>query len=232
MQDNFRQAITSAFAIPTEVVPVHGFTEDDARLYGILLGDGHLSKDGMQWGVSGNPQADNDHLEFVRSYLAGHGIHSWKPVAAPLMCKSIGRRAWACCAMAPAAASRAQAHPHCPLNTLTSTTHSTPSALPRACHLPPAQALALVQGLLETDGCVSRGKELSLPPPPSHWPTACATRCCAWAYPCPVKNVPAATITPVCARMARQQCLTAPAPASICAFRPCPNWPSAWAARR
>lgn len=30
--------------------------------------------------------------------------------------------------------------------------------------------------------------------------------------------------------MARQQCLTAPAPASICAFRPCPNWPSVWAA--
>lgn len=73
-------------------------TEDDARLYGILLGDDHLSKDGMQWASSGNPQADNDHLEFVRSLA--DAAFAGKPVAAPLMCKSIGRRAWAC-AMAP-----------------------------------------------------------------------------------------------------------------------------------
>ena len=32
--------------VPSEVVPAAGITEDDARLYGILLGDGHLSKDG------------------------------------------------------------------------------------------------------------------------------------------------------------------------------------------
>ena len=45
---------------------------DNARLYGILLGDGHLSKDGMQWGVSGNPQND-EHLEFVRTLLRSRG---------------------------------------------------------------------------------------------------------------------------------------------------------------
>ena len=44
--------------IPTEVVPVDGIGEDDARLYGVLLGDGHLSKDGKQWSVSGNPSRD------------------------------------------------------------------------------------------------------------------------------------------------------------------------------
>jgi hypothetical protein len=32
-----------AQVIPGEVVPVDGFTEDDARFYGILLGDGHLT---------------------------------------------------------------------------------------------------------------------------------------------------------------------------------------------
>ena len=52
---------------------VDGFDADDARLYGILLGDGHLSKDGMQWGVSGNPQNDS-HLDFVRNYLSERGI--------------------------------------------------------------------------------------------------------------------------------------------------------------
>ncbi len=44
-----------AQVIPKEVVVVPGFNEEDARLYGILLGDGHLSKEGAQWGVSGNP---------------------------------------------------------------------------------------------------------------------------------------------------------------------------------
>ncbi|MBI3508209.1 MAG: hypothetical protein HY069_01045, partial [Chlamydiia bacterium] len=66
-----------AQVIPTEVVAVEGLTEDDARLYGILLGDGHLSKQGMQWGVSGNPQKD-EHLQFVRRYLTERGIHFWE----------------------------------------------------------------------------------------------------------------------------------------------------------
>ena len=35
-----------AQVIPKEVVPVPGFDQEDARLYGILLGDGHLSKEG------------------------------------------------------------------------------------------------------------------------------------------------------------------------------------------
>ncbi|CAA6820837.1 MAG: Ribonucleotide reductase of class Ia (aerobic), alpha subunit (EC, partial [uncultured Thiotrichaceae bacterium] len=62
-----------AQTIPKEVVKVDTFTEEDARLYGILLGDGHLSKEGMQWGVSGNPLQD-EHLQFVREYLAVRGV--------------------------------------------------------------------------------------------------------------------------------------------------------------
>ena len=46
-----------AQVIPQEVVPVSGFDDDDARLYGILLGDGHCSADGLEWGVSGDPPA-------------------------------------------------------------------------------------------------------------------------------------------------------------------------------
>jgi ribonucleoside-diphosphate reductase alpha chain len=47
-------------------------------MYGILLGDGHLSKEGRQWGVSGHPQRDDAHIQFVRQYLAERGIHSWE----------------------------------------------------------------------------------------------------------------------------------------------------------
>ncbi len=66
-----------AQTIPTEVVPLDDIAEEDARLYGILLGDGHASGDGNEWGVSGNPSRDT-HLAFVREYLEKRGIHSWK----------------------------------------------------------------------------------------------------------------------------------------------------------
>ena len=62
-----------AQSIPQEVVPVPGFDADDARLYGILLGDGHCSKNGLEWGVSGNPIGDS-HLAFVVSYLEERGV--------------------------------------------------------------------------------------------------------------------------------------------------------------
>ena len=66
-----------AQVIPRETVPVQGLEDDDARLYGILLGCGHLSKNASQWGVSGNPRTDT-HLQFVREYLESRGIHYWE----------------------------------------------------------------------------------------------------------------------------------------------------------
>jgi len=149
-----------AQVIPTEVVPVAGFDADDARLYGILLGDGHLSKDGNQWGVSGNPQSDN-HLAFVQNYLAERGIHSWMTQRGD----TYQQIHWA--------AGRGVVR-----NTGTGRFVSAgDSTLPfsyedlydaqgnkriarRFSHLPKTQTLALVQGLLETDGGVSRGKEI------------------------------------------------------------------------
>ncbi|HET9750138.1 MAG TPA: ATP cone domain-containing protein, partial [Casimicrobiaceae bacterium] len=62
-----------ALTMPTETVGVDGLTEDDARLYGILLGDGALSKDGAQWTVSGHPSRDA-HLAFVRDYLRARDV--------------------------------------------------------------------------------------------------------------------------------------------------------------
>lgn len=149
------------FAIPTEVVPVAGLTEDDARLYGILLGDGHLSKDGMQWGVSGNPQADT-HLAFVRSYLQARGIHSWETGRGTTYVQihwASGRGA-----LRDGTTGRitGAGTPTLPFgyDDLYDDAHNKRIA-PRLSHLPQQQTLALVQGLLETDGCVSRGKELT-----------------------------------------------------------------------
>ena len=71
-----------AQAIPQEVLQVAGFDEDDARFYGILLGEGHCSEDGgdggdgREWSVSGDP-ASAAHWRFVAEYLVRKGIHHW-----------------------------------------------------------------------------------------------------------------------------------------------------------
>src|SRR5437762_10391187 len=147
------------FTIPTEIVSVEGFTADDARLYGILLGDGHLSKEGMQWGVSGNPACD-EHLEFVREYLRARGIHYWQTGRGSTYAQvhwasgrgvvrdaTTGRIAGAGPATLPFA-----------YDDLYDDKHRKRIA-PRLAHLPRPLTLALIRGLLETDGCVSRGKE-------------------------------------------------------------------------
>jgi ribonucleoside-diphosphate reductase alpha chain len=147
--------------IPTETVPVDGLTDDDARLYGILLGDGHLASDGDEWGVSGNPDTDT-HLPFVRDYLTDRGIHYWESGSGT----AYTQIRWA------------TGH-GVRRDTVTGRILGAgPATLPftrddlydadrrkriarRFAHLPRAQTLALLQGLLETDGCVSRGSEIS-----------------------------------------------------------------------
>jgi ribonucleoside-diphosphate reductase alpha chain len=146
--------------IPSEVIPVAGFTEEDARLYGILLGDGHMSGDGKEWGVSGNPGRD-EHLEFVRLYLERRGIHYWGMDRGETYSQirwatglgavrdgTTGRIIGAGAPSLPFSREDlydAQGRKH---------------IARRYSHLPPAQTRALIQGLLETDGGVSRGKEI------------------------------------------------------------------------
>jgi len=149
------------FAIPREVVPVPGFTEEDARLYGILLGDGHLSKDAMQWGVSGNPQRD-EHLAFVRAYLSERGIHFWETGRGDSYVQihwAAGRGALRDGTTGRITGAGAPTLPFEYADLYDR--HHAKRIARRFSHLPRPQTLALVQGLLETDGCVSRGKELT-----------------------------------------------------------------------
>jgi ribonucleoside-diphosphate reductase alpha chain len=150
------------FTIPTEVVNVADLGAEDARLYGILLGDGQLSKDGMQWGVSGNPMRD-EHLAFVRDYLSARGIE----------CRESGRGEsylqihWAAAgrsmvrdATTGRIAGAGPATLPFDYDDLYDDKHRKRIA-PRLSHLPRPLTLALIRGLLETDGCVSRGKEIT-----------------------------------------------------------------------
>src|SRR6185436_2603220 len=143
-----------AQVIPKETVVVPELTEEDARLYGILLGDGHLSKEGSQWGVSGNPQNDG-HLEFVREYLRQRGIHFWETGRGETYVQihwASGRGA-----VQDATTGRfvSAGAPTLPFEYEDIYDEAKCKRIaPRFAHLPKPQALAMLQGLLETDGNV------------------------------------------------------------------------------
>src|SRR5258708_2015463 len=149
-----------AQVIPTEVVNVAGLSQDDARLYGILLGDGHLSKDGMQWGVSGNPQKDA-HLAFVRSYLEERGIHYWETGRGETYAqvhwafgRGVARDATTGRIVGAGSATMPFTHEDIYDEA------GAKRIARRFSHLPQQHTAALIRGLLETDGGVSRGKEI------------------------------------------------------------------------
>lgn len=150
-----------ALVIPKEVVQVPELSEEDARLYGILLGDGHMSANGYEWGVSGNPEKD-EHLSFVRTYLQKRNIHFWETCHNNHYMQirwatgqGVVRDATTGCFIEKGA------------NTLPFTyddlynDKGCKQIAPRLSHLPPSHTKALIKGLLETDGNVSRGKEIT-----------------------------------------------------------------------
>ncbi|MDH5264248.1 MAG: ribonucleoside-diphosphate reductase subunit alpha [Betaproteobacteria bacterium] len=149
-----------AQVIPTEVVHAAGLTEDDARFYGILLGDGHLSKDGLQWGVSGNPQKD-EHLAFARSYLAERGVHFWETGRG----ESYGQVHWASGRGVVRDGTTGRivgaGAPTMPFGHEDLYDEAGKKRIARRfAHLPRPHTMALIRGLLETDGGISRGKEI------------------------------------------------------------------------
>lgn len=65
-----------AQVIPKTINYVSEFSKDDARMYGLILGDGYCTSDESEWGISLNPIVDS-HINFVKSYLANRNIHYW-----------------------------------------------------------------------------------------------------------------------------------------------------------
>ncbi|MDX2136153.1 MAG: ribonucleoside-diphosphate reductase subunit alpha [Saprospiraceae bacterium] len=61
-----------AFAVPDFAQDMPEYTPDDCRFYGMMIGDGHLSKDGKQAHITQN--ADTDDTDFIRRYLFGCGL--------------------------------------------------------------------------------------------------------------------------------------------------------------
>lgn len=150
-----------AQVIPKEVVQVPELTEDDAYLYGLLLGDGHMTQNEFEWGISGNPQSDT-HLEFVRKYLNERGIHYWESGRADTYLQirwASGRGAVRDATSGRIVGSGAPTLPFDREDLYDE--RGRKKIASRFSHLPRSQTLAMIQGLIETDGNVSRGKEIS-----------------------------------------------------------------------
>ncbi len=139
-----------AQVVPFEVVEVPGFTEDDARFYGMMLGDGHQTSEGYEWGLSFNQESDALSLEFARGYLRERGIR-WHESERGLY----RQMKWGV------------NQSKDPLFQLPFTGADLYDGFrkkrisPRLSHLPHGHALQILRGLIDTDGNVSRGKEVT-----------------------------------------------------------------------
>ena len=63
------------FPIPKWEQDIPQFTEDDCRMYGILIGDGNISRTNNLCYVSLSTETKQDIIEFVEGYLKTLGIH-------------------------------------------------------------------------------------------------------------------------------------------------------------
>ena len=151
-----------AQVIPTEVVHVrraHAKTTraSTASFWATAI----CPRTACEWGVSGNPRKD-EHLAFVRAYLDERGIHFWETGrgenygAGPL-----GLRPRRACATATTGRIVGAGARHDALRLRRPLRRSGSKRIARRfAHLPRPHTLALIRGLLETDGGVSRGKEI------------------------------------------------------------------------
>lgn len=168
---NLKVGDYAAQVIPSEVKPVVGFTEDDAHLYGIMLGDGHCSKrnqenahrkvyETKEWGVTGLP--DEDSIIFVKQYLEERGIHHYvteTPVGKAIQIKwSQGGKQQ----LRDEAGQFGVSENCMPFDYDDLYDENHKKRISRKFNsLPPVQTLRLLQGLIESDGCVSRGVEIT-----------------------------------------------------------------------
>ncbi len=149
-----------AQVIPQEIVPVNNFDEEDARLYGILLGNGCLIKDEDEWEVWGHSEKDS-HLEFVCDYLQKKGVHFRKSARGNLYSQIHWAKGYGAIKEGTTDTIVGSGIPSLPFDYQDIYNETGEKQIsPRLSHLPYLQTLALIQGLLETDRKVSGGKEI------------------------------------------------------------------------
>lgn len=141
-----------AQVIPVEVMPVAGFTADDAFLYGLMLGDGHCTSNGYEWGIMLHGETDAETLAFVRGYLSARGIPFYETKHHDGVATQIKWSTW-----------RTNGDLQLPFNSddLYNAAREKRIA-PRLAHLPRRLAAQVIRGIIEADGNISRGTEITI----------------------------------------------------------------------
>jgi ribonucleoside-diphosphate reductase alpha chain len=140
-----------ATPIPRLIEEVSNFDDDTAFVYGMMLGNGHMSRRGpnsIECGVSYNPNSnDIDHINFLKKYLLDRNIHSWNVTFDGR--SNYNQIRWSY--------DSSMVFNDDDVYNINGLKHISP----RFSHLPIEQTTRIIEGLIATDGCVSRNSEIT-----------------------------------------------------------------------
>ena len=127
-----------AFPIPEFSEDIPEYSLDDCRFYGMMIGDGHIARDGKAAHITQNKESDD--INFVKQYLYENGIR-WTESGNPDEKKV--RFTWS-------------AHLGFKFSrTMLYDEQGEKRVHPSMLHLPKEKTLQIVRGILETDGSIS-----------------------------------------------------------------------------
>ncbi len=65
------------YPIPIYTHDINEYTEDDCYMYGLMLGDGHITKNKNEYGITLNQTTKKDLCDWVKNYLGQNLLHYW-----------------------------------------------------------------------------------------------------------------------------------------------------------
>ncbi len=143
--DELTQEHLLGFPIPTYENDIDNFTEDNARMYGIILGDGSVihhkkgQKGSSRYQISLNNDSKSDTMDFVLNYLEDRNIHYW-----------ISNGAEVCWTYNPVNIKKINI-----TEEMIYDENREKILIPSFLHLPKNKIAMILKGLIETDGCIT-----------------------------------------------------------------------------
>ena len=132
------------FPIPTYENDIHNFTEDQARMLGIMLGDGNISHNDASYShryqITLNHTTKQDTMEFVLNYLQSKNIHYW-----------MNNETEICWTYNETNIEKMNI-----TEDMIYDENRDKRLLPEYLHLPKNKLMCLLRGFLESDGCVTK----------------------------------------------------------------------------
>lgn len=140
-----------ATPIPQQIIDVADFSEDDAFFYGLMLGNGHITRrkgyDCAECGLTFHGSNATNEIEFSRAYLSARNIHYWETAPAA---QNVFHIRWSYTPRIPFG-----------IADLYDAQEDLKQIAHRLMHLPHRKTERMLEGLVNTDGNVSRGKEVT-----------------------------------------------------------------------